>query len=218
MTPYASSIHQLVSHCKADANLAATVYKLIEKAPKEEQTDLFVRFLYEFRYTPTDKSSSVYEEFKGDFRDDLMKAKKEIDRFVFEHKDKRMSEERFHEELLNFVCNSSENDQRKKMLLFAACPLNKKLPYIDKTKAMTMTQNGFEKEEAKVDPIYNSMIRHIANQGFNQITEDASMYLPILEKGKDEHEKAILLSLILMSFRSKMMPSLSRLLDDDEEE
>lgn len=217
MTPYASSIHQLVSHCKADANLAAAVCKLIDAAPTEEQVDLFVRFLYEFRYTPTDKSSSVYEEFKGDFRDDLLRAKKEIDRFVFEHSDKCMSEDAFHKELLNYICNSSANDKRKKMLLFAACPLNKQLPYVDKSKAMTMTQEDFRKDEAKIDPIYCNRIRHITNQGFKLVSEDASMYLPILKKGKDDHEKAILLSLILMSFSSNMMPSISGLLDDDEE-
>lgn len=219
MTTNAQNLHHLVSHCEANPNLAVAICKLIDMAPKEEQVELFVRFLYEFRYTPTDKSSRVPEELKGNnYKKDLFDAKIEIDRFVRESREKHMTEKAFHEKLWEFICEHSKNDKRKKALYFAACPLNHDLPYIDKTKAMSMTQSEFESAEEKIDPLFGTMIRHVSEQGFSQVTEDASMYLPILEMGKTENERAILLSLVLMNFRSKVMPSSLRdLLEDDDE-
>lgn len=219
MTTYEKNLHKLVSHCTANANLAAAVCKLVDTAPLAEQPELFVRFLFEFRYTPTDRKCNVYEEFAGDYEKELVNAKVTLDEFIDKSKKLSLTENEFHRKLWEFICDCSKNDKRKKCLLFVACSQCKELPYVDKTKAMTMTQKEFEEEEEQIDPVYKAKIRHIANQGFDQITEDASMFLPILDKGKNEKEKAILLSLILMSFRSKIrfpVPSFSGLLDDDE--
>lgn len=217
MTIYETSMHQMVAHCKADVNLAVAACKLIEMAPQNEQVDLFVQFMYEFRYTKSDHTSSVYEEFPDDCAKDLSKAKMLIKRFLDNNNNNGLSEYDYHNAVWDYICKESNNDKRKKARLMVACSLNKNLPYIDRNKAMTMTQEQFNEEIASIDPISTAKIRHIANADFTQITEDASMFMPILEKGKDTHEKALLLSLILIAFQSKMIPSsLSDLLDDDE--
>lgn len=207
MTIYENNIHLLVSHCKADVNLVVAVGKLIDMAPKNERSNLFVRFLYEFRYTHTDKSSSVHEEFKEEPQKEVFAYKKVIDRFCATHKDANLSEEEFHEKLWDFICEKANDDNHQKAFLIQACTLIHNLPYINKTKVMTMAQEEFECEKTKIDPIYSAMIRHIGDQHFSQITEDASMFLPIIECGKNEQEKAILLSLVLMTFRAKMIPT-----------
>lgn len=218
MTPYEKNLHLLTAHCTADANLAAAAGKLIDMAPSNERSALFMRFLYEFRYTPTDKSSSIFEEFKEEPQKDVVASKRIIDRFVDAHKNTDMNEEEFHEKLWELICEKAGDSSRQKAIFLRACTLITDLPYINKTKAMTMTQKGFENEEAKIDPICGAMIRHVGSQHFTQITEDASMFLPIIENGKDERERAILLSLVLMTFRAKMIPpSLQGLLDDEDE-
>ncbi len=217
MTPYEKNLHLLAAHCTADANLAVAAGKLIDMAPSNERSTLFMRFLYEFRYTPTDKSSSIFEEFKEEPKRDVVASKRIIDRFVDTHKNIDMNEEEFHEKLWEFICEKAGDSSRQKAIFLRACTLITDLPYINKTKAMTMTQTEFESAEEKIDPLFGTMIRHVSEQGFSQVTEDASMYLPILEMGKTEKERAILLSLVLMTFRSKMMPSLKDLLDDDDD-
>lgn len=56
MTYNGECIRELVSHSDANINLCATVYRLIENAPLEAQTQLFTQFLIEYKYTKTDLS------------------------------------------------------------------------------------------------------------------------------------------------------------------
>ena len=136
MTPYEKNLHLLAAHCTADANLAAAAGKLIDMAPSNERSALFMRFLYEFRYTPTDKSSSIFEEFKEEPKRDVVASKRIIDRFVDAHKNTDMNEEEFHEKLWELICEKAGDSSRQKAIFLRACTLISDLPYINKTKAM----------------------------------------------------------------------------------
>lgn len=220
MTDFEKYIHHLVSHCKADVNLSFAISKLIFRAPSEERKNLFVRFLYENRYTPTEESEKLSEEFKEDSIKSLILARIKIDNYVDEIENKGLSEETFYTNLWDFIEKETLNDSYKNGLFIAACAMNKKLPYINKTSIMTMEQQEFLNETEKIDPIVLAKLQHITNQKFEQITEDASLYISLIEQGENIKEKAIILSLVLMNFRSKMMPfsldELESLLDEDE--
>lgn len=217
MTHFADAIHYICAHSKVDANLVAAVCKIIQVAPEDEKVDLFVRFLYECNYTPTDKCAKIYEEYKEDIpRKEQIVAKTKINNFISSNKEKGLTETAFHGELLQFVFDESQGDHRKCIAFMIACIQNLNLPYVNITNALTMSQDEFEGAESKIDQLYIGMIKHISKQNFSQVSELASKYVPILDMVDNQKEKTILLTLMLMRFRARTSRlSLADLLDDD---
>ena len=104
----------------------------------------------------------------------------------------------------------------KQTALMMACLSHTKLPYVNKSTALTMTQEDFELEEKKIDPLLTGIIKHLSRQDFSQVTEIASKYIDVLDMAESKKEKSILLALMLMRFRAQTMrPSLESLLSDD---
>lgn len=216
MTRCAYAIHYICAHSKVDANLVSAACKIIEAAPKNEQVELFVRFLYECKYTPTDKSETLYEEFKEDIsKEEKANARRKIDAFMVEYKKIGMCESDFYKKLYEFIIDESGGDYRKQAILVMACVQNHCLPYVDESDVLTMSQDEFEEAESKLDQLYNGMVKHLSLYNFSQVTQLASKYVPILEMAKNNKEKSILLALMLMRFRAKTsMPSLEEILGD----
>lgn len=217
MTTYENSLHLLMAHCAANTNLCAAAVKLIDLAPENERSNLFVRFLYEFRFTPTDKSSKVHEVFSTEPDLEVINSVKVIEKFVEAHEDAHLSEDEYHEKLWNLICETAKDDVRRKAILIRACTLIRKLPYINKDNAMTMEAEEFKSEGDKIDPIYGARIRHIGKQDLSQVTEDASLFLPIIESGRNEREKVVLLSWVLITFGEKFMSGLKNFLNDNDD-
>lgn len=216
MTLFETQINRLCSRCKADINLIAAATKLIDNAPEAERISLFVRFLYLFRYTPTDESESVFEEFTGTaYRKDLFRATANTNTFIDKMKDRGLCEEQFYADLLNFIQEETQNDIQKRVLYFAACARNDDLPYINPKRIMTMSSDELQSAEKQLDPLYEAMIRRVVSKDFDQITELASAYIPILELGATEEEKALILTSMFIHFRRKLSrPPSSELFED----
>ena len=216
MTLFETQINRLCSRCKADINLIAAATKLIDNAPEAERISLFVRFLYLFRYTPTDESESVFEEFTGTaYRKDLFRATVNTNTFIDKMKDRGLCEEQFYADLLNFIQEETQNDIQKRVLYFAACARNDDLPYINPKRIMTMSSDELQSAEKQLDPLYEAMIRRVVSKDFDQITELASAYIPILELGTTEEEKALILTSMFIHFRRKLSrPPSSGLFED----
>lgn len=217
MTYFAETIHHICAHSEVDANLAAAACKVLNAAPEDERVDLFVRFLYECKYTPTDTVEKLHAEFKGDIpKNELIAARSKISNFVRGNSHCELSECEFHHKLYRFIQEESASDVNKQATLIMACLLNNGLPYVNKATALTMLQEEFEEEEKKIDPLLTGMIKHLSRQEFDQVTEIASKYVTVLDMTENQREKSILLALMLMRFRAQTMrPSLESLLGDD---
>lgn len=217
MTYYAEAIHHLCAHNEVNANLVAAACKVINAAPENERVELFVRFLYECKYTPTDTKDQLYAEFKGDIpKNEQMVSRNKIAQFVRNNYHSELSECEFHCKLYQFIQDESSSDMVKQTALMMACLSHTKLPYVNKSTALTMTQEDFELEEKKIDPLLTGIIKHLSRQDFSQVTEIASKYIDVLDMAESKKEKSILLALMLMRFRAQTMrPSLESLLSDD---
>lgn len=218
-------LHELVAHSHANANLAATAFQIIKNSPKEDQNDLFCQFVLEFKYTPTDGEWVNPEIISRSQEEGLLeKAKKELDSIVILLEKKTRSEVEFNEALWHEISDQTRRPATDCYMLLTACGARRDLPYIDKSNLMTMEQGEFETAVDSLDPTLIAKIRHIMAQQFNQITEDASMFLPIIQAGRNDTEKKLLLTLILINFRRKMTESipiprgLASLLEDDDED
>lgn len=216
MTLFETQINRLCSRCKADINLIAAATKLIDNAPESERISLFVRFLYLFRYTPTDESESVFEEFTGDsHKKDLFRATANMNTFIDMMKNRSLSEEQFYTDLLKFIQEETRDDLQKRVLYFAACARSNDIPYINPERIMTMSSDELQSAEKQLDPLYEAMIRRVVSKDFDQITELASAYIPILELGATEGEKALILTSMFIHFRRKLSrPPSSELFED----
>lgn len=203
-------LHELVAHSRANANLAAAAYRIIKNSPREEQKDLFYQFILEFKYTPTDGEWVTPEVINtAQEKEFLGKAKHELDSILNRFEKKTLSEAEFNEALWEGISNQSHRDATDCFMLLTACGARRDLPHIDKSNLMTMEQKEFESAVDSLDPVLIARIRHIVAQRFNQVSEDASMFLPIIQAGRDDTEKKLLLTLILLSFRGKLTEGLS---------
>ena len=219
MTTTQKSIHELIAHSKANANLAGTLYKVISAAPKEEQVDLFKQAILEFKYTASDEQWDLQEIFTKSEESDMFKeAKHNLLNILIElRKRDDYSEYEFHNKLWNMISDSDKSKEKERYMLLFACAANKTLPYINKSDVMTMTQDEFDTSIKEMNPAMLAQVKHIFNQDFEQITEDASMFLPLLEQCNDKKEQTVLLSVVLMRFRDRTMSGLLRNPFEDNE-
>ena len=221
MTTTQKSIHELIAHSKANANLAGTLYKVIIAAPKEEQVDLFKQAVLEFKYTPSDEEWDLQEVFTKSEEFEMFElAKRNLLNILTELRNHDYSEHEFHNKFWNMISDSDKfKDEKERYMLLFACAANKTLPYINKADVLTMTQDEFDASIKEMNPSILTQVKHIFNQDFEQVTEDASMFLPLLEQcNGNKKDQAIVLSIILMRFRDRIMTGLLRnpFEDDDE--
>lgn len=206
MTFFTDAIHYICSHSKVDANLVAVLYKIIEKAPEKERVELFVRFLYECKYTSEDMSAAFCEGIYGDItEDELYNAKKKVSMFVFGRKTRGLSESDFYAELYEFIISEAQSTPKKFIVFTLACVQNPGIPYVDESSALTMSQEEFEETQSEMDRFYINVIKHLSQQDFSQVTQLASKYIEVLDLAEDYKEKSILLTLMLMEFRNKFV-------------
>ena len=218
MTTTQKSIHELIAHSKANANLAGTLYKVISAAPKGEQADLFKQAILEFKYTPSDEEWDLQEIFtKSEESEMFEEAKHNLLNILIELRKYDYSEHEFHNKLWNMISDSDKFEEKERYMLFFACAANKTLPYINKVDVLTMTQEEFDVSIKEMNPSILAQVKHIFNQDFEQVTEDASMFLSLLEQCNGKKDKAILLSIILMRFRDRIMSGLLRNPFEDDE-
>lgn len=216
-------LHDLVAHSRANANLAATAYQIIKKSPKEDQNDLFCQFILEFKYTPTDDQWVNPEVISSSQEEELLeKAKDELESILSYLEKQTLSEAEFNMALWEEISNPAHRSATDRYMLLTACGARRDLPRIDKANLLTMEQGEFEVAVDSLDPVLVSRIRHIVAQRYSQVTEDASMFFPILQAGRNDTEKKLLLTLILINFRRKMAEGLpiprglAALLEDDD--
>lgn len=220
MTTTQKSIHELIAHSKANASLAGTLYKVISAAPKEEQVDLFKQAILEFKYTASDEEWDLQEIFtKSEETEMFEEAKHNLLNILIELRKHDYSEYEFHNKLWDIISDSDKfkGEKEKYMLLFA-CAANKTLPYINKADVLTMTQDEFDASIKEMNQSILAQIKHVFNQDFEQVTEDASMFLPLLEQCKDKKDQAVVLSIILMRFRDRIISGLLRSPFEDGDE
>ncbi len=213
------SIHELVSHAKANADLAVALYKTIDAAPEKEKPNLFKQAILEFKYTPSDEEWELQKIYTKEEETELFEwAKRNLMSILFKLKKQTLSEDDFHNQLWNEISSSEKfKDEKEKYMLLFACAANKTLPYIDKTDMMTMTQDEFDTSIKEMNPAIIAQVKHIFNQDFEQVTEDVSMFLHLLEQCKNKKEQAVFLSIVLMRFRDRIMSGLLRNPFEDDE-
>lgn len=193
------------------------MYKVISAAPKEEQVDLFKQAILEFKYTASDEEWDLQELYtKPEETEMFEEAKHNLPNILIELRKHDYSEYEFHNKLWDIISDSDKFNEKEKYMLLFACAANKTLPYINKADAMTMTQDEFEVSIKETNPAILAQIKHIFNQNFEQITEDASMFLPLLEHCKDKKEQAVVLSIILMRFRDRSITGFLNPFEDAE--
>ena len=218
MTYNGECIHELVSHSDANINLCVTVYRLIENAPLEEQTQLFTQFLIEYKYTKTDLSWDTFSAFSDEKEDAQVKEAQPVLEQIVGAAKKKPSAQEVNAEIWMQISNKTNHpDEKGRIALLFCCAKSKSLPYVDTSNLAIATTEQLSEQLDKMDPVIVGMVSHISGLGMDKVSEDASLYVPLLDQCQNLEEKVALLTLMFIKFRDKAIGDPLRSLFDSEE-
>lgn len=213
------AMHDLVSHTAPTANLAFPAYRMILSAPFTMRPALMRQFILEFKYTPCDGLWETESYLTDRERTGLMPfARRWVRSKVNELSASDLTEEEFDRRLWEAISSQAEHaTETKRVALLAACALHPTLPYVQVSKALSMDDEEFDRAVKTLDPVLAAAVRHIFNLDMEQVTQDASLLLPLLEKCGSTREKQLLLSLILMRARVRIPGMDSSIFCEDDD-
>lgn len=220
----------MIAHAKADINLCAVVYKLLEGMELDDQASLFEHFVKGFREISTDGNLDIPEIITDDKKEYLMrKYQRIVDGHLEEFLNTRpiLTKKDFYKELINYIMNDRNlgEDGAREFAIFDCC-IDKRLPYaeVDLESGIRMDNQEYRECVEAIDGDTMDRIKYILSANLEQKTERASLLIREIDKCSDEKTKTILLATILNRYEAdafktaalagRIRPSLADLLSD----
>lgn len=208
MTQKQKQLHDLMQRAKADENLCAHVYQLIEAAPKEEQLFLFEQFVLEYKYTPSDNTVRVPQVFpqSADVQRRKQTLKTVANVLLDTAKQKYSAPPRQNASVWQALTNTAMfQDETTRFLLLMCCAEHPQFPYQDCGE--TALSIPMWKQLEQIDPLLVVSVKHAINQTYENTAQEAAVYNRLLNQCKTDEEKSVLLGIILVSAKCQIMDS-----------
>lgn len=176
---------------------AAVVYKMIMEA--DDSSEAFAYFLDTADYINSSEQNEVKAYFTASQIQELEKeygslVEGILNKLVLKHLDKTV----FYRELWKSVIESDLFFEKEKHKIFALFRIwsDGKIPYFQISDGMKMSDEEFSKIIKEKEELLHEIV-FVMNCKFEQKTELSSILLNILERCKDEKERAVVLAHII---------------------
>ncbi len=194
---------KLSTFSEAPIELSYQLYKIIEDAPKDIQTDIFAHVCKLFGTMETDKSGINNDKyFFVDDEDELKKSYGDlIDELLFTVLKKAIKagydENQFYLEVwTDIVCNSSFKTEKEKVFAMYYIIIDKKIPYFKIKAGLTLDDKVFKKLIMENFEVVQKIVFILYNE-FEQKTQRASNLLDVILEQESYELQVILLSVLL---------------------
>ena len=206
MTEYAMRLHEMMSHTEKNHDAAAAACHMILEVPEAEQTELFYRFLLEFKYGDSDESQPAKPYFsEADTSLYYPVCQGLLQDWFKELQADARDEDAFHAALWQKIRELTNKPLQAMMA--AVCAESLDLPYLSPSRlrlGAELTPEAFKAAVHALEPKVTQMIQHILNQESPHVAQDVAAFLPLLEACADRQEVVVLLSAIVLGLYEKI--------------
>ena len=209
MTSASEKINYLISHAKANANLAAVCFQMIKSSPADEQPRMLEEFFVGYKSTPTTgdlklpKTISDEEE-----RTYMMRYGKLVDTHMEELQKQNLPEKDFYTQLWAFICESPvlPNEKARIIALFD-CAIDKRLPYfkLDRDCVLSMENEQYQEVCRQIGDDTFAKLDFILNGDFDQKTEQASLVVQMMDQMPDYTQRCVFVTRIIAHYKRELL-------------
>jgi len=223
MTNVSEKMNYLISHAKADVNLAAVCFQMIKNAPSDAQAGMLEEFFIGYKSMPTTGDLKLPMTISNEEeRKYMLRYGKLVDTHMEELQKQNLPEKEFYSQLWKFICESPvlPNEKARIIALFD-CAIDKRLPYfmLDRENALSMENEEYQEICKQLGETVFSKLEYVLNADFDQKTEQASLVVQMLDNIKDYNQRCVFVSRIISHYmhellRMKLKMSIDSLVDD----
>lgn len=219
MTNVNEKMNYLISHAKADVNLAAVCFQMIKNAPDAAQAGMLEEFFIGYKSMPTTGELKLPITIsKEEERKYMLRYGNLVDTHMEDLQKQNLPEKEFYTQLWTFICESPilPNEKARIFALFN-CAIDKRLPYfmIDRENVLSMDNEEYQEVCKQLGDNLFSKLEYILHADFEQKTEQASLVVQMLDNITDYNQRCVFVSRIishymreLLSLKLKMFESL----------
>lgn len=201
-TNYEWVIGQLSKYCAHDAAYAVEVERIISMAEEKDQLELLIRFLFLYKYCPTNGREKLPEP-KLD-SDELYWIHERLETIIANLKSiLGLNEYRMYEFLWRDITESANGDHRKRALFMLFLADRDDVPFIGSYRITGFSQDEFDEGIHSIDPFFLAELRCYTSSRFNA-SAVASLILPFIDRGETIHDKFIPLALALRFYKKRI--------------